>query len=250
MCAGELIERTSSTLRTMQGLDRYQGHFYNWYDTVSLQPLTPLYVSAVDSGNLAGHLLTLRAGPAGLPDEKIIDLRLFEGLSDTLGVLADLADGPIRTGCSRCAEISTPPTIRILPRSIRLWRWLDRLARSALDLAEALHPHADPAMTAKPGAAGRFCPQCQGAQDELIMSRRGGCCCRGVLFGSLTDQPGLNSIPTLREMAQLDVQMLAVIDGRLEERLPCPIGNGWSRCGRRSPRPAGRRATGSRRSRC
>ena len=38
------------------------GHFYNWYDTQSLKPLPPLYVSTVDSGNLAGHLLTLRPG--------------------------------------------------------------------------------------------------------------------------------------------------------------------------------------------
>ena len=39
-----------------------EGHFYNWYDTQSLKPLPPLYVSSVDSGNLAGHLLTLRPG--------------------------------------------------------------------------------------------------------------------------------------------------------------------------------------------
>jgi hypothetical protein len=43
-------------------LERYRGHFLNWYDTLSLQPLPPRYVSAVDSGNLAGHLLVLRAG--------------------------------------------------------------------------------------------------------------------------------------------------------------------------------------------
>ena len=58
--AGTLIERTANALRTMDSLERYRGHFYNWYDTQSLKPLTPLYVSTVDSGNLAGHLLTLR----------------------------------------------------------------------------------------------------------------------------------------------------------------------------------------------
>ena len=46
-----------------------RGHFYNWYDTQSLQPLPPLYVSSVDSGNLAGHLLTLRPGLLALPDD-------------------------------------------------------------------------------------------------------------------------------------------------------------------------------------
>jgi len=51
------IERTSHTLRTMNSLERYKGHFYNWYDTQSLDPLLPLYVSSVDSGNLVGYLL-------------------------------------------------------------------------------------------------------------------------------------------------------------------------------------------------
>ncbi|MDQ5847380.1 MAG: hypothetical protein M3544_00225, partial [Pseudomonadota bacterium] len=60
--AGQLIERTARTLGTMQRLERFRGHFYNWYDTRTLMPLPPLYVSSVDSGNLAMHLLTLRQG--------------------------------------------------------------------------------------------------------------------------------------------------------------------------------------------
>jgi hypothetical protein len=57
----QLIERTANTLRTMETLERHAGHFYNWYDTQTMAPLTR-YISTVDSGNLAGHLLTLRAG--------------------------------------------------------------------------------------------------------------------------------------------------------------------------------------------
>ncbi len=66
------LERTANTLRTMDGLERHRGHFYNWYDTQTLQPLPPLYVSTVDSGNLAGHLLTLRAGLLALADDRIL----------------------------------------------------------------------------------------------------------------------------------------------------------------------------------
>ena len=44
-------------------MERYRGHFYNWYDTSDLRPLDPKYVSTVDSGNLAGHLIAL-AKPA------------------------------------------------------------------------------------------------------------------------------------------------------------------------------------------
>ncbi|HET6609396.1 MAG TPA: glucoamylase family protein, partial [Rhodopila sp.] len=55
----EAAERLQMTLTTMGGLARFRGHFYNWYDTRDLRPLNPPYVSAVDSGNLAGHLIAL-----------------------------------------------------------------------------------------------------------------------------------------------------------------------------------------------
>lgn len=89
---GRLLERTAGTLGTMDGLARYRGHFYNWYDTQTLQPLPVLYVSTVDSGNLAGHLLTLRGGLLGLPADPIMTPQLFAGLNDTLGLLAAAAD--------------------------------------------------------------------------------------------------------------------------------------------------------------
>src|SRR4030067_127403 len=91
--AGRLIERTANAFRTMESMERHRGHFYNWYDTQSLRPLPPLYVSTVDSGNLAGHLLTLRPGLLALPDQKILGTRWVEGLRDTLGVLVDEAGG-------------------------------------------------------------------------------------------------------------------------------------------------------------
>jgi hypothetical protein len=56
ICAEEFLRRTGNTLATMEKLERYRGHFYNWYDTRTLQPLRPQYVSSVDSGNLAGSL--------------------------------------------------------------------------------------------------------------------------------------------------------------------------------------------------
>ncbi len=60
--AATLSERTKSTLDTLDRMERYRGHFYNWYDTLTLEVLKPMYVSTVDSGNLVGHLLTLAAG--------------------------------------------------------------------------------------------------------------------------------------------------------------------------------------------
>jgi cyclic beta-1,2-glucan synthetase len=59
---GELVERIDATLTTMEGLERIEGHLFNWYDTRSLAPLPPRYVSTVDSGNLAGALIALAEG--------------------------------------------------------------------------------------------------------------------------------------------------------------------------------------------
>ncbi|MFT8807238.1 GH36-type glycosyl hydrolase domain-containing protein [Gluconobacter sp.] len=55
----DATSRLSDTLGTMLKLPRFRGHFYNWYNTADLAPLPPIYVSTVDSGNLAGHLITL-----------------------------------------------------------------------------------------------------------------------------------------------------------------------------------------------
>ncbi|HLE84530.1 MAG TPA: glucoamylase family protein, partial [Thermoanaerobaculia bacterium] len=62
----ELIARTEAALTTMGRLERYRGHLLNWYDTESLEPLLPRYVSTVDSGNLAGSLVCLAEGLRGL----------------------------------------------------------------------------------------------------------------------------------------------------------------------------------------
>ena len=58
----EFARRVDATLTTMEGLERLEGHLYNWYDTGSLAPLTPRYVSSVDSGNLYGALIVVAAG--------------------------------------------------------------------------------------------------------------------------------------------------------------------------------------------
>ncbi|OIQ88179.1 N,N'-diacetylchitobiose phosphorylase [mine drainage metagenome] len=87
--AGEFLQLTENTLATMERLERYRGHFYNWYDTRTLQPLRPQYVSSVDSGNLAGSLLTLQAGLTELKVRPVLSSNAFQGLQDTLQVLAE-----------------------------------------------------------------------------------------------------------------------------------------------------------------
>ncbi|MHB0983912.1 MAG: cyclic beta 1-2 glucan synthetase, partial [Thiobacillus sp.] len=89
LTAGECLQRVGNTLASMEKLERYRGHLYNWYDTRTLQPLHPQYVSSVDSGNLAGSLLTLQAGLAELKHQPVLSTNALQGLQDTLQVLAE-----------------------------------------------------------------------------------------------------------------------------------------------------------------
>ena len=89
LSAGNLLERTQTTFSTLALMPRHLGHFFNWYDTRTLQPLPPRYVSSVDSGNLTGHLLTLRAGLLALPDQRLAPATIFEGLADVLELLSE-----------------------------------------------------------------------------------------------------------------------------------------------------------------
>ena len=89
----KLASRCSNTLKTMSKLDRYKGHFYNWYDTISLLPLPPKYVSTVDSGNLAGHLLVLKQGLICLPSQPIFNRKIYEGIKITVMIIDDFSKG-------------------------------------------------------------------------------------------------------------------------------------------------------------
>src|SRR5207248_4924764 len=80
--SGELIRRIDQTLTTIEQLERFEGHLLNWYDTRTLAPLRPAYVSTVDSGNLAGALLTLAVGLREIaPVHAARATKLFDGMS-------------------------------------------------------------------------------------------------------------------------------------------------------------------------
>ena len=89
LAADAMVDRLDRTLSSVEALERHEGHLLNWYDTQSLAPLMPRYVSTVDSGNLAGALLALAEGCRQLgrarPD-------LEARLSDLAGRAMALAD--------------------------------------------------------------------------------------------------------------------------------------------------------------
>lgn len=53
----ETLGLCENLLAAAERLDKWHGHLYNWYDTRTLRPLEPAYVSTVDSGNLAACLI-------------------------------------------------------------------------------------------------------------------------------------------------------------------------------------------------
>ncbi len=87
----ELVERLEMAFASLARLQRYRGHFLNWYDTRSLEQLNPQYVSTVDSGNLAGTLLALKQSLIELPDTRLFDRRVLDGMSATLQLLSEEA---------------------------------------------------------------------------------------------------------------------------------------------------------------
>ena len=204
--AGQVLERTANAIQTMEALERYLGHFYNWYDTQSLKPLPPLYISSVDSGNLGAHLLTLRSGLLALPDHKIVSPRLFEGLSDILGVFLEAA-GPdasaTLTGFRNelaSATLSRPTT---LP-AVRLC--IERLTTSAEDLVRSMgeSPESEAKWWGKAMAR-----QCRSALDELTFLAPW--TTLPAPPDRLSDFKVMGEIPTLFELARLDKDLLLAI---------------------------------------
>ncbi|MCR2804441.1 GH36-type glycosyl hydrolase domain-containing protein [Paenibacillus soyae] len=118
-----LIERLERTIGTIERLEKWEGHLYNWYDTESLAPLMPIYVSTVDSGNLVASLLAVKEG-------------LIEWMRADWGSKADSPDragaGSRRTNRFEVAfanELGSPGKGDLMTRGNRLAARIDALAR-------------------------------------------------------------------------------------------------------------------------
>ena len=206
---GQLLERTANAFRTMETMERHRGHFYNWYDTESLEPLLPMYISTVDSGNLAAHLLTLRAGLTALPDERIIGPKVFGGLLDTARILLDFAGETASHRISHVREaleslcLAGPGTLAATRES------LSGIAASVLEVAHGFDaaPESQAAWWAR-----TFAGQCRAALDELeFLAPWTVLPLSAELLGAF---PDLDKIPTLRKLSQFDKDWLPAMADR------------------------------------
>ncbi|MDR3576035.1 MAG: glucoamylase family protein [Anaerolineaceae bacterium] len=88
-----LVTRLATTVETLDRLERFRGHFINWYDTLTLQPLHPRYISTVDSGNLAASLIVTAQACKTMPNERVFRWDLWQGYLDTLSNLTETLTG-------------------------------------------------------------------------------------------------------------------------------------------------------------
>ena len=162
----EFVETLEKTFATLGRMQRLHGHFYNWFDTRTLDPLRPMYVSTVDSGNLAGHLIVLKQALLELDNKSVVHERACEGLSDTLrevvGSLSrieNVAQGygdvtleNLQRGLSALIEFlyntRVQPCARSLPSTIQEWSQFLATSQSRLevsrDILDALAATATP----------------------------------------------------------------------------------------------------------
>ncbi len=80
----DIVARLEATLATMHRLQKFRGHLYNWYDTRDLRPLEPRYVSSVDSGNLAAHLIAMANACREWADSGLDDSASVAGIMDAV----------------------------------------------------------------------------------------------------------------------------------------------------------------------
>lgn len=99
----EFAEQTLRTLATVSSLQKHRGHVLNWYDTRTLEPLAPLFVSSVDSGNLLASLWTLQQGCLARLHQPVLQPCLAEGFLDYLRALAEVRAFPrkLLSSCER-----------------------------------------------------------------------------------------------------------------------------------------------------
>jgi cyclic beta-1,2-glucan synthetase len=129
----DMAKRLEDTFDTMNRLRRFRGHFFNWYDTRDLRPLDPIYVSTVDSGNLAGHLIAVAQACREFMHRPLFGPEILEGMRDALQLLLESderAEHPRRT------QTVTEPHLREAAEA--MWAALEDSPKSLPDRVDRL----------------------------------------------------------------------------------------------------------------
>ena len=163
----ELLDRVTATLGTLERLKRERGHFLNWYDTTTLEPLPPLYVSSVDSGNLLGCLLVLARGLVALNEERVLPSRVWPGLCDTWRVYAELASSDAQDDVSDADAQAIEVILDSAPASNSSLREQARVLATLCTHAQALAARRESAAAELKYWSAALLRQCKAWQQAL-----------------------------------------------------------------------------------
>lgn len=245
----EASQRLHATLATMKRLELFRGHFYNWYDTRTLHPLEPKYVSSVDSGNLAGHLLVLGNGCREWIQRSPLEGDLFAGIDDAIRLLRDaLADMPDRRQTHTVTRKQLSQAVDALALSLRSQPvdaagWTTRLAQLAIsshtvaDMAQALAQERAEGPDGELGIwadAVRACVQSHVRDAELLLpwlrlsTKDLASLCAGPSGPApewATIEPLFHPIPTLAAAPERFTAALRALDRLRDDSLSNPVQN-------------------------
>ncbi len=246
--ANETVERLDATLASMNRLELFRGHFYNWYETRELRALEPKYVSSVDSGNLAGHLIALGNACREMTTRPVLDPQRIAGMEDLIALaresLALLGpDSRINIVTAKqlddsldslCVVLRSEP--KTLAAACTQMAELSSHADSVSDIARALtQDRAEAAATELLAWADSLRGCIRGHQGQIerllpwaalvVNEATTAPCSResGSIFGTLFD-----SIPTLASLPDLCEQATAILMNRRMELAAKPVGSGDS----------------------
>ncbi len=144
----DMAERLERSLETLLALPRYRGHFFNWYETTEPRALDPKYISSVDSGNLAGHLLALEQACMELTRAPLFSARDLIGVRDGVLLMREALDAAgderrtltVDRGQVHAALDELDSLLDVQPGSVRewamLWDKLEAASRTLLDIGQ------------------------------------------------------------------------------------------------------------------
>jgi cyclic beta-1,2-glucan synthetase len=225
---GQLLNRTANTFDSMAQLERYQGHFLNWYDTNTRKALRPRYISSVDSGNLIGHIRTLRSGLLELLSAPVFSANAWDGLRDTLKILRKQRK-PTHENCPQFAKAEQESILKLKQVQsgglIATANSLKGLRATTILLAEALDRNLYPEASWWANALDR---QVQAHFDDLVNM--------APWLLLITKEPDIeivkyidrfDRIPSLEELHLLTEEMIHSINPSGREKLMDKIGLGY-----------------------
>ncbi len=163
-----LSARMSATFESLHQLERHNGHFLNWYDTSTLRPLQPRYISTVDSGNLAACLMIVSQASQEITRAPVMRWELWQGYLDSLSLLTEFLDqwmtfrAPAAAPLPAIKAQTTPPAAPLQMQSIQ-----EQVQTVAAQIAAA-REHPEQWMTLMRAVSGPFWQELSGCLAELI----------------------------------------------------------------------------------